>query len=82
MLLHRVRGVRPMRSAAQTNSLEVPVQYEKPEPEPVTLLELVDAVCDVTDDEREVVATVLHMLRSGAVKLCGNFRGAKIDDLV
>ncbi len=70
-----------MRTAADTIPLEVPVQYEKPEPEPVTLLELVDAVCDVTDDEKEVVATVLHMLRSGAVKLYGNFRGAKIDDL-
>ena len=70
-----------MRSAAEKIPLEIPVQYEQPEPEPVTLLELVDAVCDVTDDEREVVATVLHMLRSGAVKLCGNFRGHKIDDL-
>ena len=47
----------------------------------MTLLELVDAICDVTDDEREVVATVLHMLRSGVVKLNGNFRGAKIDEL-
>jgi hypothetical protein len=70
-----------MRSAAETVPLEVPVQYEAPEPEPVTLLELVDAICDVTEDEREVVATVLHMLRSGAVKLRGNFRGVKIDDL-
>lgn len=71
-----------MRSAAETVPLEIPVQYEQPEPEPVTLLELVDAVCDVTDDEREVVSTVIHMLRSGAVKLCGNFRNAKIDELV
>jgi hypothetical protein len=71
-----------MRSAARTIPLEIPVQYQNREPEPVTLLELVDAVCDVTDDEREVVATVIHMLRSGAVKLCGNFRDAKIDDLV
>ena len=70
-----------MRSAAETVPLEIPVQYQKPEPEPVTLLELVDAVCDVTDDEREVVATVLHMLRSGAVKLRGNFRGVNIDEL-
>lgn len=71
-----------MRSAAETVPLEIPVEYEKPEPEPVTLLELVDAVCDVTDDEREVVATVLHMLRSGTVKLNGNFRGAKIEELL
>jgi hypothetical protein len=70
-----------MRSAAESIPLEIPVEYETPEPEPVTLLELVDAVCESTDDEREVVATVLHMLRSGAVKLCGNFRGAKIEEL-
>jgi len=70
-----------MRSAAESIPLEIPVQYEKSEPEPVTLLELVGAVCDATDDEREVVETVLHMLRSGAVKLTGNFRGAKIEEL-
>ena len=70
-----------MRSSATTVPLEIPVRYEMPDPEPVTLLELVDAVCDVTDDETEVVATVLHMLRTGTVKLCGNFRGVKIKDL-
>ena len=46
----------------------------------VTLLELVTAVCDVTEDDREVVATVVHMLHSGEVKLCGNFRGAAVSD--
>ncbi len=46
----------------------------------VTLLELVTAVCDVTKDDREVVATVVHMLHSGEVKLCGNFRGAGVSD--
>lgn len=40
-----------------------------------TLLELVRAVSDVTDDDREVVATVMHLLRSGRVRLVGNFRG-------
>ena len=40
-----------------------------------TLLELVRAVSDVTDDDREVVATVSHLLRSGRVRLVGNFRG-------
>lgn len=42
--------------------------------EDMTLLELVQAVCDVTSDDREVVATVRHMLRSGRVRLSGNFR--------
>ena len=40
-----------------------------------TLLELVRAVSDVTDDDREIVATVMHLLRSGRVRLVGNFRG-------
>lgn len=70
-----------MRASATTVPLEIRVQYEEPEPEPVTLLELVDAVSDVSDDETEVVATVLHMLRSGTVKLCGNLRGVKVEDL-
>ena len=46
------------------------------EPEQVTLLELVRAVSEVTDDDREIVATVRHMLQSGRVRLCGNFRNA------
>jgi hypothetical protein len=34
----------------------------------------------VTRDDREVVATILHMLRSDEVRLCGNFRNAPIED--
>ena len=45
----------------------------------VTLLELVQAVTDVTEDEREIVATVTYMLRQGHVKLCGNFHGEPIE---
>jgi hypothetical protein len=44
-----------------------------------TLLELVTAVTDAADSEEEVVATVVHLVNSGAVRLCGNFRGALID---
>lgn len=51
------------------------------EPRDVTLLELVCALGEVTRDDREVVATALEMLRSGRVRLCGNFRGCPIDDL-
>ncbi len=39
-----------------------------------TLLELVQAICNETNDEREVVETVRHLLSSGQVRLCGNFR--------
>jgi hypothetical protein len=44
-----------------------------------TLLELVRVVSEVTDDDREVVATVMEMLRSGRVRLCGTLRGATLD---
>ena len=40
-----------------------------------TLLELVRAVSEATDDDREVVATIMHLLHSGRVRLVGNFRG-------
>jgi hypothetical protein len=46
----------------------------------VTLLELVQAVADVTTDEREIVATVMYMLRSGHARLVGNFRDEPIED--
>jgi hypothetical protein len=44
-----------------------------------TLLELVTAVNDVAESEDEVIATVVHLVNSGAVRLCGSFRGARID---
>ena len=53
----------------------------QPTPRETTLLELVRTISEVTNDEREVVATVMHMLDSGRVRLCGNFRGASGDDL-
>ena len=53
-----------MGQALRVENLEIPK---------VTLLELVQAVADVTEDEREIVATVTYMLRQNHVKLCGNF---------
>lgn len=44
-----------------------------------TLLALVEAVTEVSDNEEEVVATVRHMLRSGRIRLCGNFRDEPTD---
>jgi len=46
-----------------------------------TLLELVTAICESTEDDQEVVSTVLHLLDTGRVRLCGNFRGAPVDAL-
>ncbi len=48
---------------------------------PVTLLELVQAVTEVAENDREVVATVLRMLSTGRIRLCGNFRDTPLDDL-
>ncbi|HEX2485490.1 MAG TPA: hypothetical protein VHQ66_09325 [Myxococcota bacterium] len=42
-----------------------------------TLLDLVRAVAEATADDGEVVATVLHLLRSGSVRLTGSFRGER-----
>ena len=45
----------------------------------MTLLELVNAVADYAPREAEVIATVVHMVNAGAVRLCGNFKGARFD---
>jgi len=44
-----------------------------------TLLELVEAVSDYAETDIETVATVVHLVNSGRVQLCGNFRGARFD---
>ncbi len=63
------------------------VRYQPAEPRPArsgpeadaapvdtTLLALVQAVSETTEDDREVVSTILHMIRSGTVRLRGIFR--------
>jgi hypothetical protein len=44
-----------------------------------TLLELVEAVSDYAETDTETVATVVHLVNSGRVQLCGHFRGARFD---
>ena len=56
----------------RSNSVPVPVVE-------TTLLELVRVVSEVTEDDREVVTTVMEMLRSGRVRLCGSFRDCTPD---
>jgi hypothetical protein len=51
------------------------------EPRSFTLLEVIEAVSEVTDDEQEVVETVKWMLESGRVRLVGSFRDAPIQQL-
>ena len=41
----------------------------------ITLLELVETVSEFANTDAEVVATVVHMVNTGMVELCGNFRG-------
>ena len=43
-----------------------------------TLLELVTTLGELTEDDREVVTAVVELLKSGRVRLIGNFRGQKI----
>src|SRR5215471_15168112 len=44
-----------------------------------TLLDLVSAVSAYARSDAEVVATVVYLVNSGAVRLIGNFRGARFD---
>ena len=69
-----------MRRAAHTAAGSVTAPFDGPGHDQVTLLELVNAICEVTDDDQEVVATVTSLLRSGRVELCGSFRGHPISD--
>jgi hypothetical protein len=77
-MLNRVAGGSIMRAAA-TSVIQEQAPMDR-EARATTLLALVSAVSEVTRDDREVVATILHMLRSGEVRLCGNFRNHPIED--
>ena len=44
----------------------------------LTLLDLIEAVAEVTDSEAEQVSVVAPLVNSGRVRLTGNFRGAQL----
>jgi hypothetical protein len=44
-----------------------------------TMLDLVSAVSEYAHSDDEIVATVVYLVNSGKVRLCGNFAGATID---
>ncbi len=48
------------------------------DPVETTLLELVEALGDLTDDDREIVAVVLQLLREGRVRLTGSFKDQRL----
>jgi hypothetical protein len=43
------------------------------------LLDLVAAVSVQARSEAELIATVVYLVNSGTVRLCGSFRGARFD---
>jgi hypothetical protein len=45
----------------------------------MTLLDLVKAVSEHAPSEAEVIATVVYLVNSGRVRLCGSFKGARFD---
>lgn len=49
------------------------MQRSQPTPKPseLTLLDLTGAVIEVSADDREVVATLAHLIRSGRVRIGG-----------
>ncbi len=67
---------------AQPSSVSIPVEYLRhvhevetscvDQPEEVSLFDLVEAVAEFSESEKEVLATVMHMLRSGRVQLRGS----------
>jgi hypothetical protein len=36
----------------------------------LTLLDVIQAVSDVAENDREIIATVVHLISSGQVRLC------------
>ena len=42
-----------------------------------TMLDLVQALSGTARSEEEVVAAVVSLVNSGAVRLCGNFKGQR-----
>lgn len=49
-----------------------------PTPRESTLLDLIQSIMSEAENDEEVVATVVYLINSGRVRLCGSFAGAKI----
>jgi hypothetical protein len=74
VLLRRIRGDDNM-GAATSAGIGATITEE---PLRVTLLELVEAISDITNTEAEVVDTVIYMIETGRVRLSGSFRDLPI----
>jgi hypothetical protein len=66
-------GVRHLTLRMRTPWSDVEMQRSQPTPRPseLTLLDLTGAVIEVSADDREVVATLAHLIRSGRVRIGG-----------
>ena len=67
-----------MRTSAATLRTQTLLETDSSAVVETTLLELVTTLGELTEDDREVVTTVIELLHSGRVRLIGNFRGQKI----
>jgi len=67
-----------MRTSAAAVRLQTAQEADSEAVVETTLLELVTTLGELTDDDREVVSSVIELLRSGRVRLIGNFRGQKL----
>ena len=61
-----------------------PVRIGRTDSQPVrvTLFDLVQAILEVADNDREVIVVVQRLLRSGRVRSGRNFRGAALDEFM
>jgi hypothetical protein len=48
-------------------------------PKQTTLLALIQTISEYATTDEEIVATVVHLINSRTVVLCGTFAGARID---
>ncbi len=74
-----------MQQAAQAiASIEAAVAHptQATAPVQVTMLELVATVGELTEDDDEVVAVVIHMLATHRARLCGSFKNVRAEDLI
>ena len=77
------RWMRPVKNHKSTHDASVPVQVRAKfsalsRPLQTTLLDLVWAVNEVTDDEQLVVVTIAHLVNTHRVRLTGTFKNATL----
>lgn len=75
--------VRPVKNRKHTRDASVPVKVRAKfsvlsRPLHTTLLDLVRAVNEVTDDEQLVVAAIAHLMNTHRVRLTGTFKNTAI----